>query len=175
MMQRLKIVFSGPMGAGKTQAIASLSDIPVVSTEVRNTDLDAHTKSLTTVGMDYGELSLDGGTSVGLYGTPGQQRFDFIWPILVQGALGVIILIDHSAANPVEDLHRYLTIFDKIYQGRIVVGVSQIDKKPERAFDIYRQWQRDNERNFPIFPVDMRKKEDVLLLVDTIITALEQE
>lgn len=42
-MQRLKIVFSGPMGVGKTQAIASLSDIPVVSTEVKNTDLHVNT------------------------------------------------------------------------------------------------------------------------------------
>lgn len=174
-MQRLKIVFSGPMGAGKTQAISSISDISVVSTEVQNTDLDAHSKSLTTVGMDYGELSLGEGVTVGLYGTPGQQRFDFIWSILVQGALGVIILIDHSAKDSVADMERYLAIFDEIYQGRIVVGVSQIDKNPERGFEVYRQWQRDHERNFPIFPVDMRKKEDVLLLVDTIITALEQE
>ncbi len=174
-MQRLKIVFSGPMGAGKTQAIASLSDIPVVSTEVKNTDLDAHDKILTTVGMDYGELTMEGGSSIGLYGTPGQQRFDFIWPILVQGALGVIILIDHSAADPIKDLTHYIETFSKIYQGRIVVGVSQIDKKPSREFDIYRQWQRDNNSNFPIFPVDMRNKDDVLLLVETVITALEQE
>ena len=174
-MQRLKIVFSGPMGAGKTQAIASLSDIPVVSTEVQNTDLEAHTKAMTTVGMDYGELTLEGGTSIGLYGTPGQERFSFTWPILAQGALGVIILIDHSAANPVADMARYLATFDKIYQGRIIVGVSQMDKKPEREFDIYREWLGQNNRNIPIFPVDMREKDDVLLLVETIITALEQE
>lgn len=173
-MQRLKIVFSGPMGAGKTQAIASLSDISVVSTEVQNTDLDAHTKALTTVGMDYGELILDEGTSIGLYGTPGQERFNFIWPILSQGALGVIILIDHSAANPVQDLAHYLATFDKIYQGRIIVGVSQVDKMPERSFEIYRNWLEENNRNLPIYPVDMRKKDDVLLLVETIITALEQ-
>ena len=173
-MQRLKIVFSGPMGAGKTKAIASLSDIPVVSTEAQNTDLGSHSKTLTTVGMDYGELTVDGGMSIGLYGTPGQERFSFIWPILVQGALGVVILVDHSAANPVQDMARYLETFDKIYEGRIVVGVSQIDKKPELAFDIYRQWLRDNDRNLPIFPVDMRKKEDVLLLVESIIVALEQ-
>lgn len=174
-MQRLKIVFSGPMGAGKTKAIASLSDIPVVSTEAQNTDLGSHSKTLTTVGMDYGELTVDGGMSIGLYGTPGQERFSFIWPILVQGALGVVILVDHSAANPVQDMARYLETFDKIYEGRIVVGVSQIDKKPELAFDIYRQWLRDNDRNLPIFPVDMRKKNDVLLLVESIIVALEQE
>lgn len=174
-MQRLKIVFSGPMGAGKTQAIASLSDIPVVSTEVRNTDLDAHTKALTTVGMDYGELTLEDGTGIGLYGTPGQERFNFIWPILSQGALGVVILIDHSAVDPIVDLAHYIKTFDKMYNGHVVIGVSQIDKKPEREFAIYRDWLDNNNRNFPIFPVDMRKKDDVLLLVESIIASLEQE
>lgn len=139
-MQRLKIVFSGPMGAGKTQAISSLSDIPVVSTEVMNTDLDTNAKLLTTVGMDYGELTIDGGASIGLYGTPGQERFNFIWPILSQGALGVVILIDHSAPDSVADLAHYLKTFDSIYDGRIVLGISQVDKMPEREFSIYRDY-----------------------------------
>ncbi|WP_394261203.1 ATP/GTP-binding protein [Moraxella boevrei] len=172
-MQRLKIVFSGPMGAGKTQAISSLSDIPVVSTEVKNTDLGTNAKLLTTVGMDYGELTLEGGMSIGLYGTPGQERFNFIWPILSQGALGVIILIDHSAIDPIGDLANYLETFAKIYDGRIVVGVSQVDKKPELDFGIYREWLDKQGKNLPVFPVDMRKREDVLLLVDTIISSLE--
>lgn len=173
-MQRLKIVFSGPMGAGKTQAIASLSDIPVVSTEVQNTDLDANSKLLTTVGMDYGELTIEGGTSIGLYGTPGQERFNFIWPILSQGALGIVILIDHSTDDPVADLAHYLKTFDGIYNGRIVVGVTQSDKRPDREFSIYRDWLTANGRNSPVFPVDTRKREDVLLLVESIIVSLEQ-
>lgn len=173
-MQRLKIVFSGPMGAGKTQAISSLSDIPVVSTEVKNTDLDANSKLLTTVGMDYGELTIDGGASIGLYGTPGQERFNFIWPILSQGALGVVILIDHSAEDPVMDLHNYLKKFDEIYDGRIVVGISQVDKMPERPMSLYRDYLANNGSNIPLFPVDMRKREDVLLLVESIIASLEQ-
>lgn len=172
-MQRLKIVFSGPMGAGKTQAISSLSDIAVVSTEVKNTDLQTNAKALTTVGMDYGELTLEGGMSIGLYGTPGQERFNFIWPILSQGALGVVILIDHSANDPIADLSNYLETFSKIYDGRIVIGVSQVDKKPELDFGIYREWLEKTGKNLPVFPVDMRKREDVLLLVDTIISSLE--
>ncbi|AWY19656.1 GTP-binding protein [Moraxella bovis] len=173
-MQRLKIVFSGPMGAGKTQAISSLSDIPVVSTEVMNTDLDTNAKLLTTVGMDYGELTIDGGASIGLYGTPGQERFNFIWPILSQGALGVVILIDHSAPDSVADLAHYLKTFDSIYDGRIVLGISQVDKMPEREFSIYRDYLASIGRNLPLFPVDMRKREDVLLLVESIIASLEQ-
>ncbi len=174
-MQRLKIVFSGPMGAGKTQAIASLSDTPVVSTEVQNTDLDSHSKVLTTVGMDYGELTLEGGAGIGLYGTPGQERFSFIWPILSQGALGVVILIDHSATDPLADLAKYLDTFSKMYNGRIVIGVSQVDKMPERDTSIYRDWLDKNQLNLPVYPVDMRKKDDVLLLVETIIASLEQD
>ena len=172
-MQRLKIVFSGPMGAGKTQAIATLSDISVVSTEVKNTDLHINAKALTTVEMDYGEMTLEDGVSIGLYGTPGQERFNFIWPILSQGAMGVIILIDHAAQDPVADLAHYLDIFSKIYQGNIVVGISQLDKMPERDFAIYRDWLSSQQKNLPVFPVDMRQREDVLLLVDTLIAALE--
>ena len=172
-MQRLKIVFSGPMGGGKTQAIATLSDISVVSTEVKNTDLHINAKALTTVGMDYGEMTLEDGVSIGLYGTPGQERFNFIWPILSQGAMGVIILIDHAAQDPVADLAHYLDIFSKIYQGNIVVGISQLDKMPERDFAIYRDWLASQQKNLPVFPVDMRQREDVLLLVDTLIAALE--
>lgn len=173
-MQRLKIVFSGPMGAGKTQAISTLSDIPVVSTEVKNTDLDANSKLLTTVGMDYGELSMEGGASIGLYGTPGQERFSFIWPILSQGALGVVILIDHSANDPIADLKSYLQTFDGIYDGHIVIGVSQVDRMPEREISIYRDYLTSIGRNLPLFAVDMRKRSDVLLLVESIIALLEQ-
>ncbi len=172
-MQRLKIVFSGPMGAGKTQAIASLSDIAVVSTEVKNTERHTHAKALTTVGIDYGEICLNNQLKVGLYGTPGQERFNFIWSMLAQNALGIVILIDHSAKDPLKDLENYLTFFTKIYRGRIVIGVSQIDKMPERDFAIYRTWLEQNQKNLPIFPVDMRLKNDVLLLVDTILTSLE--
>lgn len=174
-MQRLKIVFSGPMGSGKTQAISSLSDVPVVSTEVLNTDLDAHSKILTTVGMDYGELIIDGDSNIGLYGTPGQERFNFIWPILAQGALGIVILIDHSASDPIADLAHYVDTFRNIYDGRMVIGVSQVDKNPELDMSVYRDYLKEHDLHFPLFPVDMRKKEDVLLLVETIISSLELE
>ena len=87
--------------------------------------------------------------------------------------MGVIILIDHAAQDPVADLANYLQTFTKIYPGRIVVGISQVDKMPERDFGIYHDWLTANNKNLPIFPVDMRKREDVLLLVDTIIASLE--
>lgn len=173
MQHKFKIVFSGPMGAGKTRAISTLSDIPVVSTEAKNTDIEANAKALTTVGMDYGELKLSNGQTIGLFGTPGQERFNFIWSILAEGALGVVLLIDHAAEDPVADLKHYLETFKEFYNGRIVIGVSRVDVKPERPFGIYQDFLEKHNLNLPVYPVDMRKREDVLLLVETIVASLE--
>lgn len=170
---KYKIVFSGPMGSGKTRAISTLSDVPVVSTEVANTDLGANAKALTTVGMDYGELKLNNGQNIGLFGTPGQERFNFIWSILADGALGVVILIDHSADDPIADLKHYYETFKDFYNGRIVIGVSRCDVKPDVPFSIYQEWLESQHLNIPVFPVDMRKRDDVLLLVETIVSSLE--
>lgn len=173
MQHKFKIVFSGPMGAGKTQAISALSDTPVVSTEAKNTDIETNAKALTTVGMDYGELKLSNGQTIGLFGTPGQERFNFIWSILAEGALGVVILINHSAPEPLADLKHYLDTFKEFYSGRIVIGISQVDVKPELPFGIYQDYLEENNLNLPVFPVDMRKRDDVMLLVETIVSSLE--
>jgi signal recognition particle receptor subunit beta len=64
ILQQYKIVFAGSMGAGKTEAIKSLSEIPVLATEAFNTDSQAHNKMQTTVGIDYGEITLDDGVKL---------------------------------------------------------------------------------------------------------------
>lgn len=171
-MQRYKIVFGGAMGAGKSQAIASLSEIKVLSTEAINTDDVAHSKLLTTVGIDYGEIMIDDQTRIGLYGTPGQDRFSFIWPIVAQGALGVIVLVDHTSINPILDLDSYLTAFDKTCDN-IIIGVTHVDEKPERPVFIYRDWLKEQQRTDPIFFIDARCREDVLLLIETMLTTIE--
>src|SRR5690606_19648729 len=104
----LKFVFTGTMGAGKTQAISALSDIPVISTDVKATDEARLKKEKTTVAMDYGEIHLDDETAINLYGTPGQKRFEYMWKILADGALGVIVMVDNSREKPLEDMDVYL-------------------------------------------------------------------
>lgn len=106
-----KIVFAGPVGAGKTTAIASLSDIEVVSTEAQASDQVRQLKATTTVAMDYGLMRLDNGDQVRLYGTPGQQRFDFMWEILSENALGLILLLRANAPDPLADLRLYVESF----------------------------------------------------------------
>ena len=86
-----KIIFSGTVGAGKSTAIAALSDIPPVATEAVASDETGLIKKTTTVAMDYGVLNLPGGEKVMLYGTPGQERFSFMWEILSEGAIAFLV------------------------------------------------------------------------------------
>lgn len=77
-MNDFKIIFTGPVGSGKTTAIATLSDEPPVCTNQNATDMTKEKKSKTTVAMDYGTMSLDAKEKIHLYGTPGQERFNFM-------------------------------------------------------------------------------------------------
>ena len=105
-----KIIFSGTVGAGKSTAINALSDIPPVSTEALASDDTAKLKKTTTVAMDYGVLNLPDGEKVMLYGTPGQERFSFMWDILSEGGIGMVLLINNANTDPLSDLKGYLGV-----------------------------------------------------------------
>lgn len=173
-MQEYKIIFAGSMGAGKTTSIAALSDSDIVSTDVTNTDRESHSKLLTTVGIDYGQVLLPPDMKISLYGTPGQERFQSIWQIVTRGALGAIILIDSTAEKAPEELPFYIDFFHKEQMENIVVGLTHTDIENgqltlDQCFDILQ------ERNlvFPVFAVDSREKDDVLLLVETLLASIE--
>lgn len=120
-----KLIIAGPVGAGKTEAIRSLSDKGVVTTEEIASDDVAKMKKTTTVAMDYGVMILESGEQVRLYGTPGQRRFDFMWEILSENALGLVLLLNAEEADPVEDLAYYLESFQPLIKGSaLVVGVT---------------------------------------------------
>lgn len=103
-MTNYKIIFTGPVGAGKTTAITSISDIPPISTEESASNMTRGIKLNTTVAFDYGKVNLEGGDCIHLYGTPGQQRFDFMWEILTTGGLGLLLLLDNTRPDPFRDL-----------------------------------------------------------------------
>ena len=172
ILQQYKIVFAGSMGAGKSAAIKTISQIKVLSTEAINTDTAAHQKALTTVGIDYGEIILEDDIKVGLYGTPGQQRFDFMWSVICKGALGTILLIDHSVEQPIDALNEYLRTFKNI-SSNIIIGITHVDEKATQTTVIYREWQQQQPQTYPLFFVDARVKEDILLMVDALIANAE--
>ncbi|ALG67309.1 GTP-binding protein [Beggiatoa leptomitoformis] len=174
-MSEIKIVFTGSMGAGKSTAIATISEIPVINTDVRATDIEtAQRKETTTIAMDYGELTLDDGQKLRLYGTPGQQRFDYMWKILTKGALGLIILIDNAGSDPIGDLARYLDNFHEfITETTAVIGITRTDISNEPSIEAYYAFLQNRSIQLPLFPVDARSKESVVMLIQALVAMLE--
>jgi small GTP-binding protein len=93
-MNSCKVVITGTFNSGKTSFVQAASDIDIVTTERRISDAkDARIKEQTTVAMDYGQATV-AGVLVHLYGTPGQDRFDFMWHILSRDVSAFVLLID---------------------------------------------------------------------------------
>lgn len=173
-----KIVFCGPVGAGKTTAIAALSSAPIVRTDEQATDMTRARKDTTTVAMDFGVIDLSESERIHLYGTPGQERFDFMWDILKKGALGVVLLLDNSRRAPLEDLDFYLDAFgDLIGRTAVAIGVNFMERAPQPSLDDYHRHlaERDAQRriNPPLFEVDPRNPADVGLLVEALLATLD--
>lgn len=169
-----KIIFAGPVGAGKTTAISSVSDILVVDTEAKASDEVAQRKMNTTVAMDYGILNLDDGSKVHLYGTPGQERFSFMWEILSEGAMGFVLLIDSARPDPLADLEFYINAFRRPLArcgDAMVVGITRTELNPQA--DLLRRFHERlaaMQLNVPVFEVDGRQRADVKQMLLALLT-----
>ena len=174
-MKEYKILFTGTMGAGKTTAIAAVSESAPIVTDVANSD-PTLAKTTTTVGLDFGVLTLDTGERLRLFGTPGQARFDFLWTILVRQALGLVILVDNSRPDPLGDLEVYLDGFQAaLHELPCVVGIGRLPSHPHPSLDDYAARLATRGCILPLLEVDVRRRDDVLLLLDTLLAQIEAD
>ncbi|WP_030344080.1 GTP-binding protein [Streptomyces sp. NRRL S-1022] len=165
----VKIVIVGGFGVGKTTMVGSVSEIRPLTTEETMTqagigvddDYGSDSKTATTVAMDFGRISITEKLVLYLFGTPGQERFWFLWNGLFEGALGAVVLVDTRRLEVSFD------VMGRLEEGGVpfVVAVNSFPDAPRYPVEELRI-ALDLGPDVPIIECDVRRRassKDVLL------------
>ncbi|MCW6006520.1 ATP/GTP-binding protein [Micromonospora sp. CPCC 205371] len=158
----LKILVAGGFGVGKTTLVGSVSEVRPLHTEEVLTSagigtddiLGVESKRTTTVAMDFGRITINDDLQVYLFGTPGQERFWFVWDELAFGALGAVVLAD---TRRLADCFPSVDYFER-RRIPFVVGVNRFDGARRFTPDAVRQ-ALDLHPNVPVVSCDVRDRQ----------------
>ena len=169
---------TGPFAAGKTTLIRTISEITVLSTERGITDSTRSRKAETTVAMDFGRITIDADLVLYLFGTPGQERFDFMWEILGEGMLGYVLLLDAEREDSLAEAVGILGAFRTMARVPYVVALNRstsLDPAEEQRI----RAELDLPAHVELLPCDATDKESVkavlLALLYAVLDEVEQE
>ncbi|MDQ7091957.1 MAG: GTP-binding protein [Methylococcales bacterium] len=160
-----KIVFTGSIAAGKSTAINTIS---AIGNTTKNTS-----EAISST-MDYGQLYLPNSEKLDLYGTLGDRRFSFMSATLCQGALGIIILINNTHKNPFDELDYYLNLnANFLTKNPAIIGVTHYDEVNTPSIENYQSYLQQCGNSSPVIHVDVRKANEVAVLINALLLARE--
>ena len=176
--QSVKVVVTGPFAAGKTTLIRTISEITVLSTERGITDSTRKRKAETTVAMDFGRITIDRDLVLYLFGTPGQDRFDFMWEILGEGMIGYLLLVDAAREDSIQEAAGILDAFRTMARVPFVVGLNRAGGDEHMLVESVRS-RLEIPSDIAILPCDATDKESVknvlLALLYAVLDEVEAE
>ena len=139
MVRVLQVLVTGPFGVGKTQFISTISDIPIVTTERKmSMPFQDSEKDHTTVAMDYGRSQINDDT-IHMRGTPGQERFEFMWAILSKEVDGQLFLVDSTNPTEYDSARHLLNLITRKGSPPTVVVANKMDLPGAVSVDEVRQ------------------------------------
>jgi signal recognition particle receptor subunit beta len=168
----VKIVVAGGFGVGKTTFVSTVSEIAPLTTEAAITDLSAELdditnvpdKTTTTVAMDFGRRSIDDVLILYLFGTPGQDRFWFMWDDLARGAVGAVVLLD---TRRLADGFGAIDFFED-RKVPFVVAVNLFDRMPPPPAELLREALALGP-DVPLVTCDARQSASVIPVLVTLV------
>jgi signal recognition particle receptor subunit beta len=159
-MQSVKVVVTGPFNSGKTTFIKAVSEITVLSTERQISDASGEGQGETTVAMDFGRITISDDVVLYLFGTPGQQRFSFMWETLSEGMLGFVVLVDALSDDSIAEAVTMIEFFRGMSDVPFVVAANKVGADDAITLTSLRGLLGVDD-NVPLLPVDARDRESV--------------